>query len=289
MAKETLLSIVIVSYNNQQVLFDCLDSIEKNNDVGEALQVIVVEQSDSDTIYQELVRRYPGVRAIRASNKGFGAGNNAGFHEAKGKYVLFLNPDTVIPSPIFQRAISEFESNDRLGLFGGRLLDAQGGKNQSFYFRNPIGLFRGYVWRICNKLDIFLPNIMYITGADMFFRSDVFEKVGGFDERMFMYFEEPDLCNRVQAAGYEIKFVPDISIVHLEGKSGADSERSFGFKLDSLEIYCQKNNLSYSAMLKRWTRVLAIKSALGHDASTAHAQRELIEGRLNQRSDREQL
>lgn len=280
MASSIDLSVIIVSYNNRSVLVDCLDSIERFNDLGDALQVIVVEQSPEDDLFVFLSESYRNVDVVRNDNRGFGAGNNRGFLEAKGRYLLFLNPDTVIQEPVFAMAVAIFDADDKLGLFGGRLLDAGGQRNQSFYFRNPIGLFRGYVWRALDRLDLFIPGLMYITGADLFVRAEAFVAAGRFDERMFMYFEEPDLCNRVEAQGYRIAYFPEIRIVHLEGKSGIESEKSFGFKLDSLAVYCDKNGVDYLTMLHRWSRILTFKRMLRNDDRNSLHQMQLISGRM---------
>ena len=121
---------------------------------------------------------------------------------------------------------------------------------------------------------------MYITGADLFVRSDAFVAAGCFDERLFMYFEEPDLCNRVEAQGYRIAYFPEIRIVHLEGKSGIESEKSFGFKLDSLAVYCDKNKIDYSATIRRWKRVLTFKRIVRRGDWNSLRQIRLLEKRM---------
>lgn len=260
--KDVLLSVIIVSFKNREVIDACLQSIEKNNDIGEALEVIVVEQSPDDALYNYLIKEYRWVTTVKNENKGFGAGNNVGAVLARGKYLLFLNPDTILIEPVFGFALDAFENNKQLGMFGVRLLDKCGNKNRSFHFRKPYGLWRALLWHICDRFDFFLRNAMYIAGADMFMPASAFRDIGGFDQEMFMYFEETDLCNRLNANGYRIAYYPDKSIIHLEGQSSANVN-SLSRQLDSLSVLCKKNGLSYINYLKRMELDRRLKQILG--------------------------
>lgn len=278
---DCLLSVVIVSYNNYGVLRDCLDSIRTHNDIGAALEVIVVEQSPKCDIYSALIKDYPWVNVMRNQNCGFGAGNNAGARVAKGKYLLLLNPDTVLLEPVFQFAVDKFEENATLGIFGVRLVNLAGERNQSFYFRKPYGLIRcALLWRLCDRFDIFLPNAMYITGADLFVRSDAFTKIGGFDERMFMYFEETYLCTRLNRLGLTVGYFPNKKIVHIEGQSSVSSE-VFSRRLDSLAVLCRDLERDYSFILNKMKRDRQIKIWLGSDRDVRSAEITLIDQRLD--------
>ena len=100
------LSVIIVSYKNLEIIVDCLNSIYKNNDIGNYLEVIVVDNSPEDNIYNYVADNFENVRIIKNQNKGFGEGNNKGACIARGKYLLFLNPDTILVEPIFGFAIN---------------------------------------------------------------------------------------------------------------------------------------------------------------------------------------
>lgn len=277
------LSVVIVSYKNSAVLYDCLDSILKFNDIGGALEVIVVEQSPEGDLYEGLRRDYPWVVTLRHENRGFGAGNNAGARVANGRYLLFLNPDTVLVEPVFGFAIEKFEADSELGLFGVRLVDADGNRNQSFYFRKPYGLLRGSVlWRICDRFDWFMPRAMYITGADMFVTAQALRTMGGFDERMFMYFEETYFCERLDDLGLRIGYFPEKRIVHLEGKSGGGVEK-FRRQLESLEVLCEDLQLDYYRILCKMAFDRKVKSMLGSAGDIRRGEIEEIERRLRER------
>ena len=114
-----ILSVIIVSYNEVDLLSDCLKSIEKFNDIGEELEVIVSDNSSSKNVVNMISYKYPVVKFIHnEKNGGFGYGNNRGVEIATGKYLLFLNPDTLLIEPIFRYAISKFEGNEKLVSFG---------------------------------------------------------------------------------------------------------------------------------------------------------------------------
>lgn len=241
------LSVVIVSYNNKKVITDCLKSIEKHNDIGDRLQVIVVEQSPEDDIYEFMKLSFPWVTTVRNENKGFGAGNNRGEHEAKGKYLLFLNPDTILIEPIFSYAVQKLDKNSRLGLFGFQLLDGERYKNSSFMMIAPYGIKNKVEYKICYKFNHFISNQMYIQGADMFIRRNVFQDIGGFDENIFMYCEESDLAIQVRKAGYELAFYSDKALIHLEGKSTKDDYSAvFEKQIKSFNYLCKKHELPFS-------------------------------------------
>ena len=278
---DIVLSVVIVSYKNYGVLSNCLDSIQKFNDIGDALEVIVVEQTPESDLYARLCREYPWVVAVRRENKGFGAGNNAGAAIAHGRYLLFLNPDTVLLEPVFRFSIARFEENPKLGLFGVRLVDSSGNRNQSFYFRKPYGILRGSIlWRICDRFDLFIPNAMYITGADMFVRANAFQQIGFFDERMFMYFEETYLCEKLEHAGMSIGYFSDRRIVHLEGKTGGNVAK-FCRQLDSLEVLCGDLGYDFSRVMRKMALDRKIKAMLGSDKETRRREVVEIERRLS--------
>lgn len=272
-------SVVIVSYRNKKVLDSCLDSIERFNDIGQSLQVIVVEQTEDDSIYLSLLDSGRDITVVRADNRGFGAGNNIGFKLVDSPYVLFLNPDTELTEPIFRYAIRHFQFNPKIGLFGMKLVGSDGSAIFSFSDREPCGPARYFVSKVRNKFNIFSPQKMYIEGADMFVRSNAFVLCGRFDERMFMYWEESDLCNRLNEAGFDIGFVKEKKIIHLGGMSSGGSS-TYPFFLDSLELLSEKTNSSYERWLKRLNRFFVFQRFFGKIDGKGLSQQELVKHRL---------
>ncbi len=254
------LSIVIVSYKNQKVLEDCLDSVYAMNDIGDKLQVIVVEQSPTEDIYHFLLKKYPQVDTIRAENKGFGAGNNRGVEIAKHEYLLLLNPDTVLQEPIAAYTIATFENRPNLGLFGVQLLNGDGTKGSSFQSIIPYGVWSKIRYKIARATGHFFPNSMYIEGADMFVRKGAFCAAGGFDESVFMYCEESNLCLGIREQGYTTAFDGSKRIMHLQGACSPDSYgKVFERQLNAFEKLCKKYRKPFERIMKAEYRYQTIK------------------------------
>lgn len=284
MGCEKALSVIIVSYENMEVLSDCLNSIARFNDIGDEAEVIVVEQSRSEGIYQRLISDYPWVKTIRNKNRGFGAGNNAGAGVANGKLLLFLNPDTILIEPVFRYAVDIYKNNPMLGMFGFRLLDSIGGKNKSFHFRKPYGIARSIIWRMCDAFDIYLPQSMYIAGADMFVPAAAFQAAGGFNESMFMYFEETYLCVRLNSIGYRTRYFPQKHIIHLEGRSSS-TVNTLKRQIESLRVLYGGNKKEFGDCLRKMRRDRRVKSFFQKRRLFCLREIELIESQLSECCD----
>ncbi|MGN1373573.1 MAG: glycosyltransferase [Candidatus Coproplasma sp.] len=213
------LSVIIVSYQNVQILRDCLDSINKFNDIGEDLEVIVSDNSDDMELYNTISKEYCWVKVIKNENKGFGAGNNRGYEISSGKYLLFLNPDTILVESIFGFAIEQFEKNLDLALFGVQLIDRNGNKNSSFFMIDKYGISSTLLMKMYRSSGKYIDGKMFISGANLFVRRESFEQAGRFDENIFMYKEEADLIKRIKlySEAKRTTFFKDKRIIHLEG------------------------------------------------------------------------
>lgn len=251
------LSVIIVSYNGLDLIKNCLDSVKEYNDIGDRLEVIVVEQSPSEEIYNYITEEYTWVKCIRNSNQGYGGGNNVGVKNASGDILLFLNPDTVLIESVFADMLTEYEQDKKLGIAGCRLLDGKRNKVQSFFWKDSISNWKGVAWRFLDKWDAFLPGRMYITGADIFVPKHIFVQAGMFDENIFMYSEETDICNRVEKLGYYTKYYKNKKIIHLEGKTTEDNYiKKELAKMKSYLVVAEKNGEKREDILNK-----AIKAA----------------------------
>ncbi len=273
-------SVVIVSYKNAEVIENCLLSIRKHNDLGNELEVIVVEQSPEDTLFQDLTGRFPDMTILRAENRGFGAGNNIGAKQATGEILFFLNPDTVVEEPVFAFVLRQFRENPRLGLMGVRLVNGAG-EDISVNMRFPYGIMAKAAYVLLRKLGCFTGRLMYIEGADLIIRREVFEQIGGFDEHIFMYGEEMDLCWRIREAGREIRFFPQKTIRHLQGKSTDGCyPQVFSRQLDSFSYVCRKHGASPKPWLRRELRCQRVMKAVF--TALGKADRARLAGELQQ-------
>ena len=256
-------SVIIVTYKSYHLLRDALWSIYAFNDIGDRLEVIVVDNSPSAEDIKIIKQEFPSVIYIENENKGFGSANNVGASYAQGKYLLFLNPDTLFVQPVFKDAINIFERNPRIGVFGVKLITKEGKANQSFNFHHWLGLFKSIAQHICSPLDLFIPKHMYTCGADIFVPKKVFEDCGKFDEKIFMYGEETDLTIRINQLGYKNKYFKKYKIVHLEGGSTLSGEENKYKKMIlSYKYLSEKFSFQLIKKIKREIRKTKIKKAI---------------------------
>jgi len=244
-----LLTVVIVTYNSRDVISSCLDSINKFNDIDDELEVIIVDNSPmSGNTYLYIVNNYRWVKIIRnPENKGYGQGNNLGARKAKGKYLLFLNPDTQLIEPIFKYAIMKFERFKNLVAFGMMLITADGQYSKSYGIMPekkiilPTIFFLPFI-----KCGIMPPHI-YPYGADLFVRKSSFVEAGEFDEKIFLCYEEPDLIRRMKDGRVKIF---NKRIIHLGEHTTNDCEKRIKISLDSERYYFNKYGLNYERYVK---------------------------------------
>lgn len=247
-------SLVIVAYKNGNILLDCLNSIEKYNDLKDELEVIVVDNSPINERVESFVRQsnMQNIQYIPSNNKGFGAGNNVGAKVSQGEIIGFINPDIVLIEPIFKQIYSDFKKNSNLAIEGIRLLKKDLSPGYSFYFEYNTKVWRNWTIKLWNKLGCFNGKNMFITGANLFVRKDMFMNVGMFDENIFMYFEESDVTSRIKNKypHAEVKFNKGLKMIHLEGGCTDASKECIKMSWDSMIYYGKKNHLNYKKKVR---------------------------------------
>jgi GT2 family glycosyltransferase len=228
------LSIVIICWNDLKVIVDCLQSIFEETHALD-LDVIVSDNGSTDGSVEFIRRTFPQVRIVEnAANLGYAKGNNAGIRVAIGKYVLILNPDTIIRDRALEKLVTFAEQHPEAGAFGCCVLNPDGS------FQNPakplptlLGYFLSAIYlrwpaRISKRLetDVYQGwdgrserEIGFQSGCCVMFRADVLHALEGFDERFFYHYEETDLCYRVWKSGHSILYFPEAEITHLGGQS----------------------------------------------------------------------
>lgn len=227
-------SVVIVSFNTSDILRACLASLEQAKGMR-AIEVIVVDNASHDGSANMVAAEFPGVSLIRSAiNLGFAAGNNAAFERARGRHVILLNPDTLLDRDALERAIAHMDGDPSVGMAGGRLLN-RGGTEEPAARQFPSllndflalsGLAARFPHsRLFGRFDrTWAPveqaaDVDWVPGAFAIVRREVLAQVGHFDERFFLYYEEVDLCRRIKAAGWRIRYWPDIVVHHWGGES----------------------------------------------------------------------
>lgn len=193
------ISLIIVTYNNETTIKKCLDSIFLYNDIGNQLEVIVIDNQSKDKT-TEILNDYSEqiIFKIARENKGFGAGNNEGVKLSSGNILFFLNPDTELVEPIFNRII---EVNKRFSIIGFHLISKNGDNMPSFAPMPERFLYCGFFlqkkYKKLEKKDLVLRNF-YPWGAAMVIKKEDFFNAGLFDEKIFLNFEEPDIIKRIK-------------------------------------------------------------------------------------------
>ena len=243
------MSVIIVAYKSGDVLLKCLDSIEMYNDLGSDLEVIIVDNSPEEERVDKVISatKLHDYTYIPANNDGFGAGNNIGARIAQGEVLAFINPDIILIEPVFRGVYEDFQNNDKLALEGVRLLYEDRMPGFSFYYDFNTKLWRNWTIKFWNKVGHFDSKRMFISGANLFVRKEVFCEVGMFDENMFMYYEEPELIRRIKNFNneYLIAFNPTFNMIHLEKKSTPTSVNMIGHAWESAIYYGKKHGLNY--------------------------------------------
>jgi len=234
-------SIIIVNYNTDALTLQAVASVFKF--VKEiAFEIIVVDNDSKETRLETDLAIYPNTYFYRLKkNLGFGKANNYGYSKSKGKYIFLFNSDSyLINENTIPSFIEYLEKNKEVGCVGGNLITATGEPNISYgNFLNIEKTLHDYGIKKANK-DYFNTNLAtsrqcdfveptsvdYLTAAAMMIKRDLIEKLGLFDERYFMYYEDMDLCFRYKKNGYTSVILPSIKIVHLGGQSGLNTAQN---------------------------------------------------------------
>ena len=246
------LSVIIVNYNVTNLLRNCLLSIEKYLSFIQ-YEVIVADNQSTDNSWKVLIEEFPSVKFLALEeNLGFAKANNIAVKNASGEYILILNPDTELETNDFQTLLDFADSKEKFGCLGVRMHDANGNflpeskrsvpdmfnsfeklftsfkkNNSKSYYRNDISEF-----------DI--AEVEVITGAFFLCKKEVYEKVGGLDEKYFMYGEDVDLCYTLLQNGFKNYYYGEISILHHKGESTIKDEVYLERFYGAMQIFIDK-------------------------------------------------
>lgn len=229
------LSIIIVNYNVKYFLEQCLHSVQKAC-AGIKAEIFVVDNNSTDGSKEYLSDRFKGVIfKWNTTNNGFGKASNSVLKEARGEYILFLNPDCIVPEDCFEKCLSFFQLQKNGGALGVRMLDGSGRflKESKRGFPAPFTSFfkmmglaalfstskifaRYYAGHLPQKQN---NEVEVLSGAFMMLSKKAVEVTGGFDENFFMYGEDIDLSYRIRLAGMANYYFAGTSILHFKGES----------------------------------------------------------------------
>lgn len=227
-------SIVIVSFNTRDVLRECLRLLYREVRALR-VQVIVVDNASTDGSQAMVEQEFPDALLLRSEiNLGFGRANNLGFERARGRYIVLLNSDAFLTERSLELSVAHMDANPRAGLGGGRLIGRDGSWQPSARMfptvfgdlivlsglaaRYPQSRFFGRADRTWAD-EMESAEVDWVPGAYSIIRAEALAAAGPFDPRFFLYYEEVDLCKRIQQKGYSIYYWPDIVVVHIGGES----------------------------------------------------------------------
>ena len=261
-------SIIFVNYKTQDLTINAINSVISKTQ-GLDFEIFVVDNNSNDGSIETIEQTFPDINIIKNDiNAGFGAANNLAIKQAKGKYILCLNTDTLLINNAIKIMFDfmEKEENKDVGACGGLMVNE---KNEQVcvggYFPTMQELFCRfgikYIFKnfynehygialTADEVLKYKKEIEHINGADIFIRKSILDIVGLFDEKFFMYREETDLCYRIKKAGFDIKFVKDAQIMHFCRKSTKNLLKQKKIYRDS-EIYYFKKQCLYKAFVTK--------------------------------------
>jgi GT2 family glycosyltransferase len=261
------LSITICSWNTLKDLDACLRSLEDERATVQ-FEVIVIENASDDGSPQMVQDKYPWVNLqVQSTNLGFGKGHNLGFGLAKGKVLVALNSDTVVHAGALASMAAFLSENPDIGIAGPKLLNPDGSLQLSCRrFPTPIAaLFRNTPFGKLFPKNRFTREYLmsdwahdeprdvdWVSGAALFLSRDAYAKIGGFDERFFMFLEDVDICKRAHEAGFRVVYYPKAVITHAIGRSTDLAANAMIRQFhQSMMLYYKKHNLRQMPVLAR--------------------------------------
>jgi GT2 family glycosyltransferase len=242
------ITVSLVNTDNRALLLDCLASLDGAAGAT-ALQTIVIDNASTDGSAAAVREAYPQVEVVERDRRhGFGANHNQAIARARGRHVLILNEDTVLHEGMLDSMCRFMDQNPEVGACGPRILNPDGSQQPSaFRFPTPgrVALTTLTLQRrgwIQSRVE-HIARVDWVCGAAMLARLPALRAVGGFDEQLFIYSEDPDLCLRMREAGYATAYFPYASLVHFENATtGGVPERRIAQMERSRALYARKHH-----------------------------------------------
>ncbi|MHC1738750.1 MAG: glycosyltransferase family 2 protein [Ignavibacteriaceae bacterium] len=233
-------SVIIVQYNNFNLTREAIGSFIRHHGT-EGYEIILADNGSKNFDKAEFQTLFPGIVILDLKeNAGFGKANNMASKIAVGDILFFLNNDTVTEREFLSKVEDKFRKNREIGIIGPRLV------NRDLTYQLSHGKLPTFIREFTDKIIYYFfekkwkSAVKYftsryekeqvtewVTGAALFIKKELFVKVGGFDEKIFMYFEDKELCKKTRALKWKILYLPEVSLVHLRGGSSKGDHSSF--------------------------------------------------------------
>ncbi|MCL4541402.1 MAG: glycosyltransferase family 2 protein [Chloroflexi bacterium] len=264
-------SIVVVTWNNRDIIGRCLDTVL---DAGVSMEICVVDNASPDGTADFVASHYPSVTLLRNSeNRGFAAANNRGITCARGRFVLILNPDAFLHKGTLEFLVHYLDAHNDVAVVGPQLLNEDGSVQSSrrraptrwtgFYESTQLqqwfgenALTRRYY--VSDRSAHEVQDVDWITGACMLVRAAAIAQVGGFDPRFHMYSEELEWCLRFKRQGWRVVYIPDVQVTHLVGHSSGQDilHRHWNHNWSKLRLYALLYGRPWATVLRVWLSTL---------------------------------
>ena len=264
-----VLSVVIVNWNVRDLLRQCLTSIYASwRPPPETIEVIVVDNASHDGSSEMVCHEFPQVTLIaNRENLGFTAGNNQALRQARGRYVMLLNPDAEIVGQALTDLMAYMDAHPGVGVIAPKLLNADGSVQssrrrfptlataflestvlQQWWADNRI--LRAYYMQ--DRSDDEIQQVDWSVGACLMVRREVIEQVGLLDEGFFMYSEEMDWCYRIKRAGWQIVYFPNAQVIHYGGQSSKQviAAQHIHFQRSKIRFFRKHHGAAKAAVIR---------------------------------------
>lgn len=281
MAEQPVLSIIIVTWNGRELLRTCLRTLVGGEEAGVRRQasgvspltseIIIVDNASTDGSAEMVRVEFGDVRLIvNAENLGFARANNIGIRASRGRYVLLLNNDTLVPPGALAALVAFMDAHPEAGAVGPRLLRPDGTPQPYAFGGDPT---LGYLLRRgINRLILRCPlhdwatdtvqQVDWVSGACLMVRRAAIDQAGLLDENIFMYFEDNDWCLRIRQAGWKVYYDPQVAITHIGGQSVARNPAAQRAYRESLRYFYARHygpaaNRALRLLLPLYARLVA--------------------------------
>jgi len=234
------IAIVVLNYNTKGEILDCLESLSKLQKDDNEIEIIIVDNASTDDSVSAIRKNFKDLTIVEnQQNLGFSGGNNVGVKKTlkdKAEWFLILNPDTTVDDRLILELVKVANSDSLVGIIGPKIYFAKGLEfHKNRYKEGELGKV---IWYAGGKID--WNNVLashrgvdevdkghyqeivetdFVSGAAMFVKSQVFEKIGFFDERYFLYLEDLEFCQRAKKAGFKVVFAPKAIVWHKNASS----------------------------------------------------------------------
>jgi len=238
-------SFVIINYNTASLTKDCLQSIFRHCQPAN-WEIIVVDNASQDNSVEILKKEFGNQIKIitNVDNRGFARANNQGATLAQGKYLFFLNSDTRLTSNILSYLEKIFSNQPAIGILAPQLRTVDGQPQAGAHGRFPslkqiLGDKLLPSKTLTNQNEILMTD--WVSGAALVIRKEIFDRIKGWDQNFFMYFEDTDLCWQARKIGFSAAIIPNISLIHVGGQSLAKNQERRRLYYTSQDYFFRKH------------------------------------------------